>query len=97
VALLAQEKRKGLSELLEGIEKDVSSKLEFINGQKTQLKNMVQEFEYLVEQRAIIEKAKEVIFGRREVKTAVEEIMSGDTDAIGKFIDSNGSEAQGGN
>jgi hypothetical protein len=35
VALLAQEKRRGLSELLEGIEKDVASKLEFINGQKT--------------------------------------------------------------
>jgi hypothetical protein len=41
---------------------------------------MVQEYEYLVEQRAIIDKAKEVIFGKREVKTAVEEMMSGDTD-----------------
>ena len=58
----------------------MASKVEFISGQKTQLKNMVHEYEYLVEQRAIIDKAKEVIFGKREVKTAVEEMMSGDTD-----------------
>ena len=60
-----------------------------MSGQKAQLKNMVREFEYLVEQREIVDKAKEVIFGRREVKTAAEEIFSGDTDAIGQFIQQN--------
>ena len=50
---------------------------------------MVSDYEYLVEQREIIFKAKEVIFGRREVKTAAEEMISGDTDAIGKFLQQN--------
>lgn len=44
---------------------------------------MQSEFEYLVEHQAVIEKAKQIIFGRREVKTQAEELLSGETDAIG--------------
>lgn len=57
---------------------------------------MVSDYEYLVEQREIISKAKEVIFGRREIKTAAEEMMSGDTDAIGKFLQQSKKNGEGG-
>jgi hypothetical protein len=30
-----------------------------------------------------------VIFGRKEVKTGAEELFSGETDAIGEFIENN--------
>jgi hypothetical protein len=43
---------------------------------------MQAEYEYLIEHRAVVERAKQVIFGRKEPKTGAEELLSGETDAI---------------
>ena len=47
---------------------------------------MQNEYEYLVEQRSVVEKAQHVIFGKKEKKSNLEEFFSGETDQVGEFI-----------
>jgi hypothetical protein len=47
---------------------------------------MQNEYEFLVEQRSVVEKAQHVIFGKKEKKSNLEEFFSGETDQVGEFI-----------
>lgn len=49
--------------LLESVEKDVGTLLNFVNQQQEQLKSMQVKLETLIEQRDIVNATKDVVFG----------------------------------
>lgn len=86
IDVIASSRKKGLTVLFDQIEQEVCAKQTFIVSQQEQLVNMQMEYEFLVEQRSVVEKAQHVIFGKREKKSNLEEFFSGDTDQVGQFI-----------
>ena len=80
IDIVAQSRKKGLTALFESIEQEVLAKQTFIVSQQEQLVNMQNEYEFLVEQRSVVEKAQHVIFGKKEKKSNLEEFFSGETD-----------------
>jgi hypothetical protein len=43
---------------------------------------MQSQYEHLIEQRCVVERAQHVIFGKKEPKSKIEEFFNGDTSAL---------------
>jgi hypothetical protein len=79
---VAAYKSIAVSSLFESVEQEVIAKLEFIQGQQEQLKQMKQNIETMIESRDVIEQAKHVIFGKVEEPS----YLSGETNQVGEFL-----------
>jgi len=82
VSDIANSKRKSIFMLFDTVEQEINDKTVFVSNQKRQVTDMENQLEFLIERREVVNKAKNVIFGK-EKKPGM---LSGEVESVNSFL-----------